>query len=122
MLQIDTHASGAGANEGARQCAQPVIGNGLCRLNRMEHTGAGLAAHNMTQSSRAALEQMVRDVASGDGLLTAAKKAYKHVYQTFEKYERYGATDTEPRGVLIQLIEEYARRRFEVEVDLYWEV
>ncbi len=84
--------------------------------------GAGLAAHNMTQSSRAALEQMVRDVASGDGLLTAAKNAYKHVYQTFEKYERYGATDTEPRGVLIQLIEEYARRRFEVEVDLYWEV
>ena len=83
----------------------------------------GMAEHQLQASQiRAALEQMVRDVASGDGLLTAAKKAYKHVYQTFEKYERYGATDTEPRGVLIQLIEEYARRRFEVEVDLYWEV
>lgn len=84
--------------------------------------GAGLAAHNLTEATKNALKLMSTFVAEGDGVLTAAKRAYKHVYQTLEKYSNFGATDSEPRGVLIGIIEEYTRRRFEVEIDLYWEV
>lgn len=84
--------------------------------------GAGLAAHNLTTATRKALDGMKDSIASGDGVLTAAKRAYRHVYRTMEKYESLGACDTEPRGVLIQVIEEYALRRFEADLDLYWEV
>lgn len=84
--------------------------------------GAGLAAHNLTEATRKALGQMKDSIASGDGVLTAAKRAYSYVHDVMEKYEEMGACDTEPRGVLIQVIEEYARRRFEVDLDLYWEV
>ena len=84
--------------------------------------GAGLAAHNMTEATKKALRQMPSDVANGDGVLTAAKKAYKHVYEVFVKYADHGACDTEPRAVLLGIIEEFTRRRFETEIDLYWEV
>jgi hypothetical protein len=85
-------------------------------------TGAGLAAHNLTEATRKALGTMKDSIADGDGVLTAAKKAYAHVYEVMKKYADFGACDTEPRGVLIQVIEEYARRRFEADLDLYWEV
>lgn len=84
--------------------------------------GAGLAAHNLTEATRKALAEMSNHIVDGDGVLTAAKKAYEHVYGVMRKYESIGACDTEPRGVLIQVIEEYARRRFEADLDLYWEV
>jgi len=84
--------------------------------------GSGLAAHNITKATRKALVLLQDYVAKGDGVLTAALKAYQYVYKVLEKYEEYGACDTEPRGVLIQIIEEYTRRRFEADIDLYWEV
>ena len=84
--------------------------------------GVGLAAHNLTQATRKALDGMVESIQAGDGVLTAAKKAYSHVYGVMVKYSDFGACDTEPRGVLIQVIEEYAQRRFETDLDLYWEV
>jgi hypothetical protein len=84
--------------------------------------GSGLAAHNINEATKKALREMPEHVASGDGVLTAAKKAYKHVYDVLVKYAEYGACDTEPRGVLVSIIEEFTRRRFETEIDLYWEV
>jgi hypothetical protein len=84
--------------------------------------GSGLAAHNITEAAKKALRQMPENVAAGDGVLTAAKKAYQHVYEVLVKYADYGACDTEPRGVLCSIIDEYALRRFETEIDVYWEV
>lgn len=84
--------------------------------------GVGLAAHNITEATRKTLGLMVSDLSAGDGVKTAAIKAYRRVYETLRKYEELGACDTEPRGVLISIIEEYARRRFETELDIYWEV
>jgi hypothetical protein len=84
--------------------------------------GAGLAAHNITEAAKKALKLMVEYVAGGDGVLTASKKAYRHVYKVLVKYENFGACDTEPRGILCSIIDEYARRRFEADVDVYWEV
>lgn len=85
-------------------------------------SGAGLAAHNMTEATRKALVNMKDSITEGDGILTAAKKAYRHVHETMQKYTEYGACDAEARGVLIQIIEEYARRRFEADLDLFWDV
>lgn len=84
--------------------------------------GAGLAAHNLTVSTQAALDRMIGWVDQGDGVLTAAKKAFGHVDETMKKYEELGARESGPRGILITIIEEYARRRFESDLDLYWEL
>jgi hypothetical protein len=84
--------------------------------------GAGLAAHNMTRATQKALDMITEEVSRGSGILTAAKQAYTHVYETLEKYRDYGAVDTEPRGILIGILEEFVRRRFEADIDLYWEV
>ena len=87
-----------------------------------ELNGAGLAAHNLTQSTQAALDKVLEWVDQGDGVLTAAKKAFEHVQTTMKTYEELGACESGPRGILITIIEEYARRRFETDLDLYWEL
>ena len=85
-------------------------------------SGAGLVAHNLTQATQAALDRMLMWVDEGDGVLTAAKKAFKHVKTIMNNHKDVGAHESEPQGVLITIIEEYARRRFEADLDLYWEV
>jgi len=84
--------------------------------------GVGLVAHNITQSTQAALDRMLAWVDEGDGVLTAAKKAFRHVEAVMKNHEDVGACESGPRGVLITTIEEYARRRFEADLDLYWEI
>jgi len=86
-----------------------------------ELNGVGLAAHNMTTSTQAALDKMLGWVGRGDGVLTAAKRAFRHAEKTLLSYPEYGAEDA-ARGVLMTIIEEYARRRFEVDLDLFWEL
>jgi hypothetical protein len=44
-------------------------------------SGAGLAAHNLTEATRKALAEMQNHIAAGDGVMTAAKKAYAHVFR-----------------------------------------
>ena len=85
-------------------------------------SGAGLVAHNLTQATQAALDRMIEWVDKGDGVTTAAKKAFYHVGDIMKKHEDVGATESGPAGVLINIIEEYARRRFEADLDLYWEI
>ena len=85
-------------------------------------SGAGLVAHNLTQATQAALDRMLGWVDDGDGVLTAAKKAFRHVENIMKNHEEVGADDSGPRGILIPIIEEYARRRFEADLDLYWEL
>ena len=86
-----------------------------------EMHGAGLAAHNLTTSTQAALDKMLGWVDGGDGVMTAAKRAYRHVEETMKKYEEIGGLDG-PKGILITIIEEYARRRFEADLDIYWDI
>jgi hypothetical protein len=85
-------------------------------------SGAGLVAHNLTQATQAALDRMLTWVDEGDGVLTAAKKAFNHVEAIMNNHEDVGARESGPRGVLITIIEEYARRRFEADLDLYWDL
>lgn len=85
-------------------------------------TGAGLAAHNLTVSTQAALDKMVSWVAAGHGVVTAAKMAFRQVQGAMATYEAVGATEPDARGVLITILDEYARRRFEANTDLYWDL
>lgn len=84
--------------------------------------GAGLVAHNLNTSVQAALNKMLAEINDGSGVLTAAKRVFHHVESLLEKHEEVGANTEEARGVLLAIIEEYTQRRFEVEIDLYWEV
>jgi hypothetical protein len=72
----------------------------------------GLPARAMTSAVRKELERGIpHRLAKGVGLSAAVDAALRSLYynkdSVFDRYAQYGACDTEPRTVLLDIIDEY---------------
>ena len=83
--------------------------------------GAEAVARLLNEGTRKVLDALMKSVQEGTGIMTAAKKAHLDMLPVIGQHGGSYGMD-EPRSVLLGIIEEFIRKRFEVDVDLYWEM
>ena len=79
--------------------------------------GAENAATQITAEMQAVLEQVGPNVGGGMTIKEAGMTAAGEGQVILAKFREFGAEDTEPRGVMIRIIEQFLSKRFGTDGD-----
>jgi len=82
--------------------------------------GSAETATSLNEIVQASLDDINTKVCNGSGIVAAALVCAKVCTAQFDAFHSAaGAGDTEPRGVLYAIIEEYVQMRFEADIDVF---